>query len=271
MLTGRFGASAGAIGLIGALMAGGSSASAQTPLTLSTRDSSYFITFPSGLDSATTQYDVTTVMPSGGGDYLGSTLNLKTGAYGMFFSTTGTVGTTFTVPPAGTASEVGNITNGGSGGTFKFGYATNNGPDFTTSWTMSTIANGFHVVAFGGVGSQGFGGCGSNFLSVGGTFTCEVEIKGDWTIGNHPGGVYLTNLAAGYSVTTDFAYNGNYTTVAVTSGVGGYNNINPALGLNLVGSAVPEPSTWVMLLLGFSGLGLMYRRTKTRRAAIAGA
>jgi hypothetical protein len=35
--------------------------------------------------------------------------------------------------------------------------------------------------------------------------------------------------------------------------------------------AVPEPSIWVMLMLGFTGLGLMYGRTKKRSAAIAAA
>jgi len=33
------------------------------------------------------------------------------------------------------------------------------------------------------------------------------------------------------------------------------------LGFTLIGSAVPEPSTWAMLLLGFAGLGYAaYRR-----------
>ncbi|WP_368732308.1 PEPxxWA-CTERM sorting domain-containing protein [Streptococcus pyogenes] len=37
---------------------------------------------------------------------------------------------------------------------------------------------------------------------------------------------------------------------------------------NAVASAVPEPSTWAMMLLGFAGLGLMaYRRSKTLMAA----
>jgi PEP-CTERM motif-containing protein len=33
--------------------------------------------------------------------------------------------------------------------------------------------------------------------------------------------------------------------------------------------AIPEPSTWAMMLLGFAGLGLMYGRTKRRFTALA--
>ncbi|AUC97085.1 hypothetical protein CWS35_24690 [Bradyrhizobium sp. SK17] len=44
----------------------------------------------------------------------------------------------------------------------------------------------------------------------------------------------------------------------------GFSLIDP----NAVASAVPEPSTWAMMLLGFAGLGLMaYRRSKTLMAA----
>jgi len=39
-----------------------------------------------------------------------------------------------------------------------------------------------------------------------------------------------------------------------------------------VGSAVPEPSTWVMMVLGFAGLGFAgYRKTKKNNAALAAA
>ena len=37
-----------------------------------------------------------------------------------------------------------------------------------------------------------------------------------------------------------------------------------------VSSAVPEPSTWAMMLIGFAGLGYAaYRKTKTERMAFA--
>jgi PEP-CTERM motif len=34
-------------------------------------------------------------------------------------------------------------------------------------------------------------------------------------------------------------------------------------------SAVPEPSTWAMVILGFAGLGFMVHRRKSRTASIA--
>jgi hypothetical protein len=46
----------------------------------------------------------------------------------------------------------------------------------------------------------------------------------------------------------------------------------PALGVNLTGTftaAVPEPSTWAMMLLGFAGLGFMAYRKKSKSASMA--
>jgi len=34
-------------------------------------------------------------------------------------------------------------------------------------------------------------------------------------------------------------------------------------------NAVPEPSTWAMLILGFAGVGFMAYRRKSRPAALA--
>lgn len=33
---------------------------------------------------------------------------------------------------------------------------------------------------------------------------------------------------------------------------------------SLTGSIVPEPATWVMMLMGFVGLGFVFRRSKRR-------
>jgi PEP-CTERM motif len=44
----------------------------------------------------------------------------------------------------------------------------------------------------------------------------------------------------------------------------------PDLTFTLIGSAVPEPSTWAMLLIGFAGFGFAgYRRAKVI-SALAG-
>jgi hypothetical protein len=47
----------------------------------------------------------------------------------------------------------------------------------------------------------------------------------------------------------------------------------PALGQPMTGtltiSAVPEPSTWAMLILGFAGVGFMAYRRKSKPALMA--
>jgi hypothetical protein len=44
-----------------------------------------------------------------------------------------------------------------------------------------------------------------------------------------------------------------------------------AHGLDFIPFAVPEPSTWAMMLLGFAGLGFMgYRASAKGRVVLAG-
>ncbi|HEY4807529.1 MAG TPA: PEPxxWA-CTERM sorting domain-containing protein [Roseiarcus sp.] len=49
-------------------------------------------------------------------------------------------------------------------------------------------------------------------------------------------------------------------------GFDGVQSGNGEVEIDFVGPAVPEPSTWAMLLLGFAGLGaLAYRRNRNGR------
>ena len=48
-----------------------------------------------------------------------------------------------------------------------------------------------------------------------------------------------------------------------------YTGGGPDLAFTLVGSVVPEPSTWAMLLLGFAGLGLAGYRTSLKAGRLA--
>ncbi|MBC9878580.1 PEP-CTERM sorting domain-containing protein [Bradyrhizobium sp. INPA01-394B] len=237
------------------------------------RDSTYSITFPSGLDSATTQYTVTMTLPSGGSNYGPTDYNLKTGNQGTTFTPSGDVTTNIpSSAPAGTPLVNGTLFNGGGGGTFSFSYTTANGPDFTHSWTTSGVAGGHNVLQFGGTGGQGFGGGGSNLVDIGGIFTVEVFIQGKWTPGTATGDVYLTNIASGYNIVSDFEYNSSLDATVFSASTGSYDGTNPSIAFNLVGdqvSAVPEPSTWAMMVIGFCGVGFMtyHRRRQAPLAA----
>jgi len=252
-------------GVLAAALAG--TAQAQTvSLPMSQRDSAYTISFSGGLDTASTQYNVTVTLPAGAADPGEIPLNYKSGFQNFTLGTTGTVTDTYPQPTGGTGID-GSLFNGGNGGTFSFGYSTANGSDFSTSWTVSTVANGHHVLAFGGIGSQGFGGCGSSFLSLGGIFTCEVFIQGDHPAGTGAGDAYITSLGSSFNVVQDFVYNGDINATIVAVSDGSWDGSTPSLGINIVGAPVPEPTTWTMMLAGFGGLGAAFRSRRARMLA----
>ena len=70
----------------------------------------------------------------------------------------------------------------------------------------------------------------------------------------------LNFIATGGSTTIEFLADSFY-----TSEYTGLDNVN----VSNVSSAVPEPSTWAMLLLGFAGVGFMTYRRKEKPALIA--
>jgi hypothetical protein len=88
-------------------------------------------------------------------------------------------------------------------------------------------------------------------------FYVYVYLPGDWTTEGTATGDYLFNgVAKGFSTPT-FTYDSAIgVTTVFTEDLNYTSRVGRAdLDFTLIGSAVPEPSTWAMMLLGFAGLG----------------
>jgi hypothetical protein len=103
----------------------------------------------------------------------------------------------------------------------------------------------------GGGGSGGFGGGGGgSALGGGGGSGFSGGGGGGGIYGGGGGGSYLASLFADPMLT------------------GGVNSGDGSISISLLTAAVPEPSTWAMILMGFAGLGWLAhaRRRKTSAA-----
>jgi PEP-CTERM motif len=89
-----------------------------------------------------------------------------------------------------------------------------------------------------------------------GAFTVTVKTNDGTFTDNFPGGPgenFVTILAQG---------NETISSVAFTSSAGFGTFDQPRI--SGIASAVPEPSTWAMMLLGFAGLGFAFRQSRRR-------
>ncbi|WP_309606046.1 PEPxxWA-CTERM sorting domain-containing protein [Phenylobacterium sp.] len=233
----------------------------------SERDVVYNLDTTAGLAATTTQYDNVVTLPAGGGNSIGGAFTFRTGATGVYITTTGGVTTTFPIPPPGTSSETGSILNDGTGGTFNFGYKTSNGPDFTKSWTRSEVQSGHNVLHFSGGGT--------GFADLGAIFVDNIFITGNWSVlgasaGNHNG---LTYDTTNYSLINNFVYNPVHDWTLLTISTGKFPGGSPGIDFYLVGApvtgGVPEPTTWALMLLGFGGVGAALRSRRRVAASAA--
>jgi len=225
------------------------------------RDTYYLIDPTTGSIS----YQNTLDMPAGGTDQTNVTLQLRSGATGITFGTTGAITTTFdaSLINPGDTTAVGSILNGGGGGNFSFNYST------ATSGLASTFSE-YRVV--GAFNTLHFLGGGTNFLDQGGTFTDFIQIIGDWSGANHA----FNGIDPAWNVLLDFVYDiGSNTTLfyAVNTNFDTNTGPTPNIDFDLLLSpqvaAVPEPSTWAMMILGFGGVGFMAYRRKSKTALMA--
>ena len=259
----RFASRVSIVGIAAVLSLGvATAASAQV---FTERDTTYQLNTTGGLANTTTNYDNVITLPNGGGDLIGGALTFRTGAYNMVIDTTGAVTTTYTVPPPGTSSEVGDIVNGNgapgsnTGGAFHFAYDLNNGPDFGASFTESEVLGGHEVLHFSGGGT--------GLLDQGGIFVDNIFISGDWSAAGLFAGAHTgLTFDPSFTLINDFVYNAALDATLLTISTGSY-SVDPNINFYLVGDrvagpGVPEPATWAMMRIGFGGLGAAMRRRR---------
>jgi hypothetical protein len=97
-------------------------------------------------------------------------------------------------------------------------------------------------------------------VPVGDGISLRVMFEADAYTMNNNGAPFL--VVADYSHTLN-VYIDPATSGADVVGLSGHNYATPGVG------AVPEPSTWAMLLLGFAGIGFMAYRRKSKPALMA--
>ncbi len=96
-----------------------------------------------------------------------------------------------------------------------------------------------------------------------GQFSNGITVNGPTGGNGQPGPIQLSIMLAGLD-TSDFVQNaaGYYFGADVSNPAG---DTGP-VGANTLTAAVPEPSTWAMMLLGFAGVGFMAYRRKSKPA-----
>jgi hypothetical protein len=182
--------------------------------------------------------------------------------------------------------------NGGLGGSFVFlnsGGASpfSNNNAWTTSWTPTDVV---YSAAFGSGNVTNSGSWdGSSYIYSFGTpdtttygetfFAPSSSISSfNFDIYNTSGGTYAKFVLATWDAANSRALTPLYVSGANVAATGGYNWVNNSIsGVTLspgtqyvafLTTSVPETSTWVMMLAGFAGLGVIGMR-KSRKAQAA--
>jgi hypothetical protein len=100
-------------------------------------------------------------------------------------------------------------------------------------------------------------------------FDTSVTLPGNWTRqGTSSGDHELLGVAPGFSA-PQFVYDASDNTTTVTTSDPTYAGGKFGLDFTLFGSAVPEPETWAMMLVGFGALGGALRSSRRRVPALA--
>lgn len=122
-------------------------------------------------------------------------------------------------------------------------------PTAGQSFLRQDVVGGLNVLRFDG---GGFG-----LLDNGGRFLSSVVILGDWSSPASRSPVLYSDDPE-YSVLHDFEYDGVHTRFTIETNR--YRGNDPSISFYLIGAPVPEPSTWVLLLLGLGAVAAAGRR-----------
>lgn len=148
-----------------------------------------------------------------------------------------------------------NVQNGGV--TFDFGYTdSSSGNPFTEMLNFSNALAGVYSITLSTTAVTPSSDI--DFFSSAGCPGCGIFLSGGDIVGMLQLGADVDNddVNEDYRLDTGTLAAGNYTLTFVGSGSGSF-------GGAVAFSAVPEPSTWGMMLLGFGAIGFAMRRRRT--------
>jgi hypothetical protein len=135
---------------------------------------------------------------------------------------------------------------------------------FTYDWTTNTNAiSGSALTATGGPAAGTYDLTGYNFgildYVLAGNPATPLPLGEQWAIDIQVGP--LDGSTSPLAITGESLF--------ITNTGTSYHEIGPAGDVVLEVAAVPEPSTWAMMILGFAGLGFMAYRRKSKPALMA--
>ncbi len=129
----------------------------------------------------------------------------------------------------------------------------NYGP--TSVWLDQQVTSDFFSVVDGKVAFD---------ISLNTSASMRADVL-NYASGSYPGGTATSNFFSTVKIAQVLGFNSRGEQVELFSVTGGDGTLLPVGAI----SAVPEPATWAMMIVGFGAVGSMVRTTRRRNAALA--